>query len=84
MRAGSQDRALLWTFSSRARIDSLPAIAGGRVCVGSSDGHLYVLDLASGAKLQELDLGGPITASPALGDGRLLIGTQEGRLFCLG
>ena len=34
----------VWTFATRARVDSSPAVAGGRVYVGSSDGRLYVLD----------------------------------------
>ena len=40
----------LWTFTTRARVDSSPAIAGGRVFVGSNDGGVYGLDLASGKK----------------------------------
>ena len=36
--------------STRARVDSSPAVAGGRVYVGSSDGKLYVLDAATGAE----------------------------------
>ena len=39
-----------WTFVTRARVDSSPAIAGGRVYVGSSDGKLYVLDAATGTE----------------------------------
>ena len=31
-----------WTFATRARVDSSPVVAGGRVYVGSSDGRLYV------------------------------------------
>src|SRR4029079_10125633 len=38
----------LWSFTTRARIESSPLIAGNRVYVGSNDGHFYVLDLASG------------------------------------
>ena len=30
---------------TRARIDSSPAVAGGRVFVGSNDGRLYALDI---------------------------------------
>ena len=37
-----------WSFATRARVESSPAIAGDRVVVGSSDGKLYVLDLATG------------------------------------
>jgi outer membrane protein assembly factor BamB len=42
----------LWTFTTRARVDSSPAIAGGRVFVGSNDGRVYGLDLASGRMQQ--------------------------------
>ena len=31
----------LWTFPTRARVESSPAIAGGRVFIGSNDGRLY-------------------------------------------
>ena len=41
----------IWTFATRARVDSSPAIAGYRVYVGSNDGLFYVLDLATGKKV---------------------------------
>ncbi|MDQ6706543.1 MAG: PQQ-binding-like beta-propeller repeat protein, partial [Acidobacteriota bacterium] len=31
----------IWTFATRSRVDSSPAIASGRVYVGSNDGRLY-------------------------------------------
>jgi outer membrane protein assembly factor BamB len=74
----------LWTFTTRARVDSSPAVAGGRVYVGGNDGKLYVLDAASGKCLFEFEAGGPLSASPALASGRLVIGSQDGKLFCLG
>jgi eukaryotic-like serine/threonine-protein kinase len=74
----------VWTFATRARVDSSPVVAGGRVYVGSSDGRLYVLDAASGQKLSEFDTGAPITASPAIAAGRVVIGSQDGRLYVLG
>ena len=49
--------AAVWTFMTRARVDSSPATAGGRVYIGSSDGRLYVLDLNTGDKLWEFDTG---------------------------
>jgi outer membrane protein assembly factor BamB len=74
----------LWTFPTRARVDSSPVVAGGRVYVGSGDGRLYVLDSASGKKLWEFDTGAGIAASPAIAGGRVVIGAEDGRLYVFG
>ena len=73
-----------WTFTTRARVESSPAIAGGRVYVGSNDGRFYVLALTNGAKLWEFNAGAPLAASPAIANGRIVIGTLDGRLYCFG
>jgi len=73
-----------WTFATQARVESSPAIAGGRVFVGSNDGRFYVLDLATGAKVWEFNAGAPLSASPAIANGRIVIGSQDGRLYCFG
>jgi outer membrane protein assembly factor BamB len=73
-----------WTFTTRARVESSPAIAGGRVYVGSNDGRFYVLDLAKGTKLWEFNAGGAVSASPAIANGRVVIGDQNGKLYCFG
>jgi outer membrane protein assembly factor BamB len=73
-----------WTFTTRARVESSPAIAGGRVYVGSNDGRFYVLNLSDGAKLWEFNAGAPLSASPAIANGRIVIGSQDGRLYCFG
>ncbi|NBO63232.1 MAG: hypothetical protein EBU88_00005, partial [Acidobacteria bacterium] len=74
----------LWTFMTRARVESSPVIAGERVYVGSNDGRLYVLDLAKGTRLWDFNAGGAISASPALAAGRVVIGDQQGRIYCFG
>ncbi|MDX6611867.1 MAG: eukaryotic-like serine/threonine-protein kinase [Blastocatellia bacterium] len=74
----------IWTFATRARVESSPAIAGGRVFVGSNDGRFYVLGLSNGAKLWEFNTGSPLSASPAIANGRIVIGSQDGRLYCFG
>ncbi len=38
----------IWTFTTRARVESSPLVVGNRVFVGSNDGVLYELDLATG------------------------------------
>src|ERR1019366_5034738 len=74
----------IWTYATRARVDSSPAIAGDRVYAGSNDGHFYVLDLATGKKLWDFEAGAPLSASPAIAAGRIVIGAQDGRIYCFG
>ena len=75
---------MIWTFTTRARVESSPVIAGGHVYIGSNDGRLYVLDLAKGTKIWEYNAGGAISASPAIAAGRVVIGDQQGRIYCFG
>ena len=71
----------VWTFTTRARVDSSPVISADRVYVGSHDGRLYVLDLATGEKLWDFEAGSPLSASPAIVDGHVVIGSHDGLLF---
>ncbi len=72
----------LWSFTTRARVESSPLVVGGRVFVGSNDGVLYELDLAAGKKVWEFTAGAPLSASPAAAAGALVIGSQDGVLYC--
>jgi outer membrane protein assembly factor BamB len=74
----------LWTFKTRARVDSSPVVVGQRVYVGASDGRLYALDRQSGKKVWEYEAGGDFIASPAVAGGRLVIGNTDGTLYCFG
>ena len=59
----------VWTFLTRARVESSPLVAGSRVFVGSNDGHFYSLDMGSGKKLWDFTAGAPLSASPAAAEG---------------
>jgi len=74
----------VWTFQTRARVDSSPVLAGSRLYIGGNDGKLYVLDAATGKSVFEFEAGGPLSASPAIAEGKVVIGSQDGKLFCLG
>jgi outer membrane protein assembly factor BamB len=73
-----------WTFATKARVESSPTLADGRVFVGSNDGRFYVLDFQTGAKLWEFNAGAPLSASAAIASGKIVIGSQDGRLYCFG
>ncbi len=74
----------VWTFLTRARVESSPLLDGNRVFVGSNDGVLYELDLATGRKTWEFTAGAPLSASPAAAGGFLVIGSQDGVLYGFG
>src|SRR5947199_5122596 len=63
-------QAALDVHHARARVDSSPAIAGGRVFVGSNDGRVYGLDLASSKKVWAYEAASPVTSSPAVAKAR--------------
>jgi outer membrane protein assembly factor BamB len=73
-----------WAAGTQARVESSPAVADGRVFVGSNDGRLYVLDFGDGRKVAEFNLGAPVSASPAIASGRVVVGAQDGKLHCFG
>jgi outer membrane protein assembly factor BamB len=74
----------IWSFTTRARVESSPLVTGNRVFIGSNDGLLYELDLVSGKKTWEFTAGAPLSASPAAAKGSLVIGSQDGMLYCFG
>jgi outer membrane protein assembly factor BamB len=62
---------------------SSPAVEGGRVYVGSGDGHVYAFEARSGAEIWRFATGGRVRSSPALADGRLFVGSADGVLYAL-
>jgi outer membrane protein assembly factor BamB len=74
----------VWDFVTGSRVDSSPVIVRDRVYIGSSDDHLYVIDLNKGGELQRIKLDGPVTGSAAVSDGNLVIGTGAGTIYCFG
>lgn len=62
---------------------STPAIADGKLVVGSSSGHVLALDPKTGATEWDTDLGSPIAGAPAVIDGGLVIAASDGRVVLL-
>jgi len=68
-----------WAVTLKHKIDASPIIIGNRVVAASTDGRLYVIDLATGEKLWERSFVG----SPAYAQQRIIIATDEGVVYCL-
>jgi outer membrane protein assembly factor BamB len=68
-------------FDRRA-LQSSPAIAGGMVFVGSRDGGLYGLDLATGERRWRVSHRGSwVVSSPAVQEGRVFVGSSDGHFM---
>jgi outer membrane protein assembly factor BamB len=68
---------VLWTSSLNDSVTTSPAVADGKVFVGTSSGEFYALDLATGGIIWTLNVGSPISAAPAYSDGLVFFGTQN-------
>jgi outer membrane protein assembly factor BamB len=76
----------IWTFKTRAAVDSSPAIVDNRVFFGSADGKLYGLDVNTGKEIFSFTAGRDVTAGPAIGEDVLVVGSEgnRGKIFCFG
>ena len=70
-----------WMVRTDGPVRSSPIVADGMVFVGSGDGHLYAIDLSTGAVRWRYDAGASITSSPAV-HGNVVIATDaRGTVF---
>ena len=74
---------LRWVFKTGGPVKSSAVIEGGRAIVGSSDGKVYALDLATGRRLWDRDTGSPVEAPPVLDGEAVYVGTLGGLLLRL-
>lgn len=92
----AKKQKLLWQFESAPSVYrmspyekdfsallSSPTIAGHVVYIGSSDGHLYALDIKTGKRLWAHDFGVPVLSTPAISGNMLFVGTYDGQLYAL-
>ncbi|HET8892627.1 MAG TPA: PQQ-binding-like beta-propeller repeat protein [Gaiellaceae bacterium] len=62
---------------------SSPAVFGSQLVYHGMDGHVWVLDRATGRLLWHYDIGSPIESSPIVRDGVDYFGAWNGRLYAL-
>ncbi|MYK16920.1 PQQ-binding-like beta-propeller repeat protein [Candidatus Poribacteria bacterium] len=72
----------LWTYTTKARIESSAVVVGKRVFLGTTRGTFIALDVSIGESVWEFATGSSIVASPSVADGKIYIGSEDGILYC--
>ncbi len=75
--------SLVWRFRAEGAVKSSPVIVNGIVYVGSSDKHIYAIDVQTGKQLWSRLLDDEVEASPTVIDKLVYIGTLTGTLYAL-
>jgi outer membrane protein assembly factor BamB len=73
----------IWSYTTGLDVWSSPAVAGGKVYVGSDDRSVYCLDASSGAKLWSYPAGLSVDSSPVVVPPCVYIGSKDGNVYCL-
>jgi outer membrane protein assembly factor BamB len=75
--------SVAWKFQTRGRVISSPAVSGGLVVVGSTDGSLYGLNRADGTQRWKFDTKGPVMSSPAIANGLVYVASVDGNIYAV-
>lgn len=73
-------RSIDGDLSAGGSLATSPALAGGKIIVGTLDGKLLVLDPETGKTERSIEIGHPIRSQPAIEGGWAYVGTEDGRL----
>ena len=76
------DLGLLWSYETEGSVQSSPAIADGKVFVGSNDGKIYCVDENTGKLIWSREIGNWIKSSPAVSNGKVFVGGSH-KIYCL-
>jgi outer membrane protein assembly factor BamB len=71
-----------WKFKAKDAIEGTAAVVNGSVFVGSMDGNLYALDLASGKEKWKYKAG-PIKGGPSVHGDQVFVGDADGLFHCV-
>ena len=73
--------AKAWEFNTGGQVFSSPAIAEGKVFVGSNNKKVYALDQNTGAKIWEYKTGNVVYSAPAVADGKVFVGSADKKVY---
>jgi eukaryotic-like serine/threonine-protein kinase len=81
---GAGPRALdrpAWIFHTDGRFIGSPAVAGGLLFIGSTNGSLYAVHVADGRQAWKVATGGRICATPAVAGGLVYVTSYDGNVY---
>ncbi len=81
--AAREPGRLLWSHPTGGQVTSGAALAGRAVCIGSDDGHVYVLDAASGRRIRTFAFGQAVRAAVTAAGSALFVTTAGGTVHAL-
>ncbi|MBI2851887.1 MAG: PQQ-like beta-propeller repeat protein [Chloroflexi bacterium] len=73
----------VWTFPTKSKIWSTPAVLEDTLFVGTFDKKLHALDTATGGKKWTFEAAGAIVATPAVHDGTVFVGSFDRNLYAV-
>ena len=74
---------LKWKFHTGGMVIGSPAVTGGKVYVGSTDGNLYAVDAESGALQWKFEAKSRIPSSPAVWEGLVYFAAYDGNFYAV-
>ncbi|RLF29199.1 MAG: hypothetical protein DRN05_02240, partial [Thermoplasmata archaeon] len=73
-----------WSYTTGGSIASTPAVAYGKVYIGSDDKKVYCFDADNGSLQWTFDgATSYIRSSPAVADNKVYVGSFDGNIYCL-
>jgi outer membrane protein assembly factor BamB len=72
-----------WKFHTAGMVISSPAVVGGLVYVGSTDGNLYAVDRDSGVQKWKFDAKSRVVSSPAVAKGAVYFSAYDGNFYAI-
>lgn len=72
-----------WRFHTNGRVLSSAAVDDGTVYVGSTDGHLYAIDAATGRARWKFRTDARVTSSPAVHAGMVFFSSYDGFVYAV-
>jgi parallel beta-helix repeat protein len=72
-----------WNYTTGNGVSSSPAVADGKVYVGSCDHKVYCLDALTGAHIWNYTTGSAVVSSPAVAGGVVYVGSWDHKVYAL-